>query len=94
MNNWNDIQTAVKNEITHWFGLQCRDPFSDFYLYYLPSTPEHDGGFIICKDQPANPDYILATPNRMNKGATIEQNLGMLEPILQKLPVLSIRKTA
>ena len=83
-----DIQTRLKIELNQWFIRQCRNVYEDYYLYYLPSTPEHDGGLIICKDTPHNPEYKLVQ-GRINKGLTVEQNFYALQQTIRRLPILS-----
>lgn len=86
MKDMNDIHAVIKAELGQWFTRQCRDPYSDFYLYYLPTTAEHNGGLLICKDKPANPDYILS--ERIRKDLTVEQNHRHLAEICRRLPIL------
>jgi len=92
MNNLQDIQNRFRQELEQWFPKQCRNVYMDFYLYYQESTPEHDGGLLICEESPANSSYKLANPCRLPKTMTIQQVLNAYEPILRQLPVLSIRK--
>jgi hypothetical protein len=86
MKNMNDVHNRIKAELDQWFPRQCRNDFEDYYLYYLPTTPEHDGGISICKDKPANPDLILS--ERIRKDLTIEQNHNRLAEVCRKLPIL------
>ena len=88
MKNMADIQTRFHSELEQWFIKQVRDEYSDYYLYYLPTTPEHDGGFSFCKDKPANPDVLLGWNQPVCKGSTIEQNFNAYIPILRRLPIL------
>jgi hypothetical protein len=92
MKNRADLETALKIELErNWFPQQCREPFSDFYLYYLPTTTEHYGRLSICKDNLANPEMKLATAQRINKGASVEQNFNWLRcDVIGTLPVLTI----
>lgn len=83
-----EIKTRLNNELTMWFKKQCQKPFDDFYLFYLPANPEHNGGFIICKEQPVNKSYKLALNNRMNKGYTIDQAFNSLMPTINRLPII------
>lgn len=87
-----DLYTRFQNELNQWFPRQCGNPFEKFYLYYLESTPDHDGGIIISKDTPGNDQYRLATPEAMQRGMTVEQNFYHFQTILNRLPVLSIRE--
>ena len=90
MKNYQELKDRLKMELNGWFTKQIKNPFADYYLYYLESTSEHDGGIIICENQPSNPEFKLAWPQRINKGATIEQNFNQLcNDVLGKLPVLS-----
>ncbi len=90
MKNLQDLENTLKAELDQWFIRQCRDEYADFYLYYLPATAEHDGGLSICKDRPANPELRLAMAERINKGATIDQNFNRIRnSVLRSLPVLS-----
>ena len=89
MKNLADIQTRLKNELDQWFIKQCRNVYEDYYLYYLESSPEHDGGLLIAANKPANSEYKMAGGGRINKGATIQQNFNTLRPILNRLPILT-----
>ncbi len=90
MKNLQDLENTLKAELEQWFVRQCRDEYADFYLYYLPTTAEHDGGISICKNKPANPECRLAMAQRINKGATIDQNFKWIRHgVLRSLPVLS-----
>jgi len=91
MKNLADIQARLKIELDQWFIKQCRNNFEDYYLYYLESKPEHEGGIIIAADPPANSEYQLAGGGPINKGATVEQNFNALQPIINRLPILSYR---
>ena len=86
-----DIENALQAELTIWYGKQTRDIYQDYYLYYHPATAEHDGGIIILSENPPNQEYQLAMTERIDKGATIEQNMNKirLSGILGRLPILS-----
>jgi len=85
-----DLQNRLLAELKQWFTRQCADQHRDFYLWYLPTTAEHDGGIIICSDKPVNPEYQLAMPERIRKGDTVEQNfIRIRSGVLRSLPVLS-----
>lgn len=88
MKTWADLETAFHNELVHWFPKQCENIYDTYYLYYQPTTPEHIGGIIILKDKPANPNYVLAAPQRINKCAEIYQIENEWRPILRQLTVL------
>ena len=70
-----DILDRLELELKQWFVKQCRNPYDDYYLYHLPASPSTDGGVLICKDKPENPDYVLSWPERIRKDLTVEQNL-------------------
>jgi hypothetical protein len=85
-----ELETRLRAELDQWHVKQCRNNFDDYYLYYLETTAEHDGGIIICKEAPANQSYRLAMPQRIDKGATVNQNFNRIRNgILRSLPVLS-----
>lgn len=91
MKNIADLETRLLNELEQWFVRQCKDPFADFYLYYLPTTAEHDGGILICAEAPANPEYKLAMSERIYKGDSVGQNFNRIRrDVLRTLPVLSL----
>ena len=90
MKDFHEIQKRLKAELDQWFIRQCRNVYDDYYLYYLATTAEHNGGIIICKEPPANNDYKLADNQRINKGQTVEANFCWLSDICRKLPILSI----
>ena len=89
MRNLAELQTALLNELKHWFKKQCENIHADFYLYYLPATAEHNGGLLICQNEPPNKEYKLVTDNKINKAATVEQNFNHFRRFLGDLPVLS-----
>ena len=85
-----ELETRLMNELNHWFTRQCQDIYSDFYLYYLPSTANHDGGILIAEHKPANPEYRLAMPEKIEKHSTPEQNFRRINnSVLGRLPVMS-----
>ncbi len=92
METLQDIQDRLKIELKLWLTRQVNNPYEDYYLYYIESTPEHDGGIIIAVDPPANKNYKMAGAGRINKGATIEANFTILQDTIRRLPVLSIKK--
>ena len=84
-----EINTRLKMELDQWFIKQCRNNFADFYLYYIEATPEHNGGFIICENDPPNKDYKLAWNQAINKGATVNQNYNLLRSrCVNRLPII------
>lgn len=90
MKTWAEIMNRLDGELQQWFVSQCRNPFEDYYLYYLQSTAEHNGGFLIARKAPANSEYKLAVLERLAKGQTIQQNKRKLLDVLRKLPILDI----
>ncbi len=89
MKNETELQGRLLAELKQWFVKQCRNPFGDYYLYYLAATAEHAGGIIICADTPANPKYQLALGEKIRKECTVEQNFNWIRRgILRTLPVL------
>jgi len=89
MKNLCEINARLKAELDQWYIRQCQNAWDDYYLYYLPTTAEHDGGIIICKDLPANPEYKLASAQRIRKEATVEANFILLQDVVRRLPVLA-----
>ena len=72
-----------------WLFKQAMNIYADFYLYYTPTTAEHDGGILIAQDAPSS-DYKLARPDRLGKGNTVEQNFNQIRiHTLPHLPVLT-----
>ena len=90
MENFADAKLRLLNELNQYYPKQVRDLFGRFYLYYLESTKEHNGGLLICKDQPANKDYKLATGEHIRRDKTVDQNFNALLPIINSLPILDI----
>ena len=86
MKNMNDVNDILQAELNQWFIRQCRNEWDDYYLYYLPTTAEHDGGLSICKERPANPDMILS--ERVRKDCTVDQNFRRLSAVCWRLPIL------
>ena len=80
------IKARLKFELNAWFVKQCRNPTTDYTFYYIASTNEHNGGFIICQRQPPNPEYKPA--GLLSKGKSIDQNFIMLMDIIKKLPII------
>lgn len=90
MHDLRDIKTRLRNELEQWFIKQTHNPFEDYYLYYLESTPEHDGGLLIAREKPVNTEYQMAGGGKINKGATVDQNFNVLMATVMGLPILSI----
>jgi hypothetical protein len=89
MKNMADVATQVNLELIHYRQQQAKNIYDDYYLYYMEATPEHDGGLIICKNQPPNPDYKLAMPERIGKHLSSEQQRIKIINICRTLPILS-----
>jgi len=89
MKNRKDIEVRLRAELTLWRDTQVRDLYTDYFLWYLPTTAEHDGGFLIARSAPPNPEFLLATPERINKSKGVEGNCAQLLPFLLRLPILS-----
>ena len=88
MKNMNDIADRLRMELKVWFKRQCEGIYEDFYLYYLPTTGEHDGGILIVRDAPANPEYLLAA--KVRRDLSIEDNHKILLDVCRHLPILEI----
>lgn len=90
MKTWVEVINRLQAELVHWYPRQVRDINQDYFLYYLPWTPEHDSGLLIAKTMPVNSGYQLAMTERINKGFTVEGNLHAIinRNILQRLPIL------
>ena len=86
MKDMNDIHTVIDLELKQWFVKQCRDNYADYYLYYLPTTAEHNGGLLISENKPANTEYQLA--ERVRKDLTVDQNRYRLTEVARRLPIL------
>ncbi len=86
MKNMNDVHNIIKAKLNQWFPKQCNDLYSDYYLYYLPTTVEHNGGLLIAKERPANPEYCMV--ERVAKHLTIEENHRRIAEMCQRLPIL------
>ena len=87
MKNMEDIRIRARLEVEQWFNIQCANPFNDYYWWYMESTPEHDGGFIIAQDRPANSDYTIA--GKLGKHLTKDQNIYQFLEVARRLPILS-----
>ena len=89
MKTWQDVLERLRAELDQWFIKQCKNPCKDYYLYFIETTPEHDGGFLFCSDPPANPGFKLGWPERVNKGFTVEQNVNVFSNVLRRLPIIT-----
>jgi hypothetical protein len=89
MKTISDVRTRLRYEIVHWSNIQRRNTYAHYYLYYMPNSPEHDGGLGIFANQPPNPNYQLACPEALRRDMTIDQNFQRLFPLVLRLPILS-----
>ena len=93
MKTTQDAENRLMAELKQWAIKQARDIYADYYLYYLASTPEHDGGLYICRSDhtPKHPDYQIAMQSRISKAATVNENFNYIRlNVLGSLPILSI----
>jgi hypothetical protein len=88
LKTYEDVLDRLRSELNHWYTKQISDLYADFYLYYLPSTNEHDSGLIICQNQPANPEYRLVCAERIKKELTVSQNFEYFQRFLKSIPIL------
>ena len=88
MKTLDDIAMRMQNEMKATKQRRFQSD-EDYYVYYQPSTAEHDGGFLILKDSPANPEYQTIAM-RLRRDQTEEQNLYQFMQIARRLPILSI----
>ena len=86
-----DVKNQLQLALLEWFPKQCANPLDSYYLYYQAATPEHNGGLLICKDIPKNPEWKLAWPEQIFKAKNVEQNfLYFMTNCCRKLPLLSV----
>ena len=83
-----EINKRLEDELLFWFRKQCENLSNYYYLYYLESNNSHNGGFIICQDPPANPEYKLASDKHIAKHCTREQNFSWLKQVINQLPII------
>ena len=88
METWADVQSRLRAELNQWFLKQCRNNFEDYYLYYHPTTPKRDGGFLFSVEKPGK-GYLLGGSTPANKGKTVDQNFNIFSDILRRLPIMS-----
>ena len=88
METWKEVQAKLRAELNQWFIKQCRNTSDDYYLYYHPTTPERDGGFLLSKECPGD-GYLLGRTEPVHKGKTVEQNFSKLNDVLRRLPIMS-----
>jgi len=84
-----DVKNRLNAELEQWFAKQCQNSLADFYLYYIEQSPERDGGFTFCREQPANPSYKLGWNQRVRTGLTIDENFTIFYSILRTLPIMA-----
>ena len=89
MKTFEDAKKRLKAELDQWFIMQCRNTFQRYYLYYLETTAEHDGGIGICSEDPPNKEYKMASAEHIRRDLTVEQNYYRLVDVISKLPILS-----
>jgi len=85
-----DVAIRLRNELNVWFK-QKDAAFNDYYLYYMKSAPEHNGGLIFLKDNPSNLKYQLAPAEKVSKAKTVDQNFAYFHPIVSRLPILTVQ---
>lgn len=85
--NWEEIVNRAAAEVELWWAKQCRNTSATFFWWYLPSSTEHDGGFLIAETNPANPEYQPA--GELRKDWTREQNLWKFLESARQLPILA-----
>ncbi len=90
MKDMEEVKARLKVELLHWFPRQCENVNDDYYLYYLPSTENHNSGLIVWKGVPANGNYKLVIAQRIRKDQTVEQNFNRIIALeyLNRLPIL------
>jgi len=89
MKDWDDICGRVNLEIEAWFVKQCHNPWIKYSWWYIETTPEHDGGFLIAEAKPVNEKYYFA--GYLQSGLTKDQNKQAFLTIARGLPILSNR---
>lgn len=90
MKNTQDVERRLKSEIEQADLRQRADIYLALYLYYCPTKPGSNGGFLFCESHPNNPDYQLADPRRYPRNATSEQIYSMYVNTVMRLPILEI----
>ena len=85
-----DLEARLMEELDIWLTRQSCEPYADFYLYYRKTTEEYDGNILILPATASKgSEYQLAMPERINKGATVNQNFNRIRAdVLRTLPVL------
>lgn len=87
MKTFQDVQDKLRVELIHWFPIQCREEYEDFYLYYKPTTERRNGEIGIYRDSPNN-EYEIGI--RVRKDLTIDQNHKLLSEYCWRLPILEV----
>ena len=93
MKDWNDVLEKLRTLLNKWFANQCHKPFTNYYLYYRPTTPEKGGDLQISPDSPGK-EWQLVDHQRLFKGRTVEGNLFYFvnHSRLRRLPILSLKE--
>ena len=87
MQNRNDILVQLRKELESWFVYQCKNPYTDYYLYHRPSSHETRGDIIIAENAPTG--YELSWNQPIRKDMTIDNNMIWIDRhIVGGLPVL------
>jgi len=90
MKTFEEVLVRAGLETEDWFRRACQNPGVEYSVFYLPSAPEHDGGFSLLHTPPANPEYLKGPSIPM--GYSKREVLYWLEKqVLPKLPILSWR---
>jgi len=89
MKTINDVRKRLRLELKTWAKRQSQNTFERFYLYYLPTKAEHDGGLLICNNNPKNSEYKLAKAEHVRRDLTIDQNFNILMNTVKHLPIMS-----
>ena len=87
MKNMADVEKKLRAELNQWFVRQVRNESEDFYLYYAQTSHGQPGDLRIESNMPLDSGYNLVV-GRINKGATIDQNMNKLREICRHLPIL------
>lgn len=89
MKNMADLESRLALELKASFRHRCELPGIDFFLWYLPTTANHDGGLLIAAEQPANSEYQLADDKPL-QGSNQQIANYLRNAVLPRLPVLSL----
>lgn len=88
-----DIESRARSESIHWFNRQCRDTSERYYLYYLPSSHGHDGGFLIARVRPSR-KHELAAQEPLRVSWTVERAQSWIKDTVWRLPILESEDAA